>query len=289
MFNGYMVALVTPFENKRIDFVAFERYINYLEAQGVGGIVACGSTGESLSLSVDEKVELIKAAAAFIKGKTKLIGGIIDSSTDICGELIKKTEEYVDGFLCICPFYLKPSQEQICNHFKKLSELTSRDIILYNNPSRGGADIGFNTFCELTELPNITALKECANDVSRFALWRAAVHKKFSFLTGNDDTACGALAMGAHGVVSVSANVAPDFCNKMYDAFSKKDLEKFSILRDMLAPLHEAMFEEPSPAPVKYALSKLGLMSDELRAPLSPIGVWLRKKIDDIMIKLEII
>ncbi|MDR1983117.1 MAG: 4-hydroxy-tetrahydrodipicolinate synthase [Holosporaceae bacterium] len=288
MLEGYIVAVVSPFKNKKIDTSAFERYINYIINSGISGIVVCGSTGESLSLSNQEKVELVKIASEINRGKVKLIGGVIDPVTDNCVEFIKKTEEYVDYFLCICPFYIKPSQQQIHDHFKKLNDSTRRGIVLYNNPGRVGTSIGWDVFRKLCDLKNIIAVKECASDLSRFSLWRPMVKENFSFLTGNDDIACGALAMGASGIISVSANVAPGLCVDMYDAFRKNDIKKFGILRDTLAPLHELMFVEPSPAPVKYALSKLGFISDELREPLSSISAELRKKIDTLLERLEI-
>jgi 4-hydroxy-tetrahydrodipicolinate synthase len=288
MLKGYTAAVVTPFKSEKIDMAAFKKYINYIINSGVSGIVVCGSTGESLSLSISERVELIKIASKINKGKIKLIGGVIDSATDNCTELLRKTEEYVDSFLCICPFYIKPSQQQIYDHFKKLNDSTKRGIILYNNPGRVGISIGWDAFRKLCDLNNIVAIKECASDLTRFSLWRPMVKENFLFLSGNDDIACGALAMGAHGVISVTANVTPGLCVGMYDAFRKNDIKKFGMLRDKLAPLHELMFAEPSPAPVKYALNKLELISDELRSPLSPITAELRRKIDVLMDKLEI-
>jgi 4-hydroxy-tetrahydrodipicolinate synthase len=184
---------------------------------------------------------------------------------------------------------VKPSQRQIFDHFKKLSESTSRGIILYNNPNRVGVDVGFDAFKRICESENVVAVKECSHDLSRFSIWRLAVKENFAFLSGNDDVACGALAMGASGVISVSANILPRLCAKMYDAFRKRDWGTFGALRDFLAPLHELMFAEPSPAPAKYALNRLKLMSNELRAPLSPISAELQTKIDALMEKLEIL
>jgi 4-hydroxy-tetrahydrodipicolinate synthase len=288
MLEGYVVAVVTPFRNGKVDTSAFEKYINYIINSGISGIVVCGSTGESLSLSTQEKEELIKIASEINKKKVKLIGGVIDSVTDNCVEFLKRAEEYVDYFLCICPFYIKPSQEQIYGHFKRLNDSTGRGIILYNNPGRAGANIGWDIFKKLSDLKNITAVKECAPDLSRFSLWRPKVKENFSFLTGNDDTACGALAMGACGVISVTANIVPYLCVEMYNMFQKNDIKRFGMLRDKLAPLHELVFAEPSPAPVKYALSKFGIISNELREPLSPINVDLQRKIDILVDKLEI-
>jgi 4-hydroxy-tetrahydrodipicolinate synthase len=287
MLKGYIAAAVTPFRNGKVDFRAFEKYMYYLIGSGVSGVVICGSTGESLSLLDEEKIELVKSAAAVNRGKVKLICGAIYPTTDGCLELIGKAKEYVDNFLCTCPFYVKPSQHQIYDFFKQLNDSTSRGIIVYNNPSRVGVDLGFEIFQRLIELKNIVAVKECSNDLSRFSTWRLSVRRKFDFLTGNDESACGALAMGAEGVISVSANVAPELCTRMYNAFRQNNFEGFSVLRDTLTPLHELMFAESSPAPVKYALSKLGLISNELRAPLSPISLELQERIDVIIRELS--
>jgi 4-hydroxy-tetrahydrodipicolinate synthase len=280
MLNGYIAAVVTPFKDGRVDIRAFEKYVYHLIGSGISGMVVCGSTGESLSLSDEEKIELIRSAAAVNRGKITLIGGAIYPTTDGCLEFIGKTKEYVNAFLCSCPFYIKPSQQQIYDFFKKLNDSTSRGIIIYNNPGRVGADIGVDVFRKLCELENIIGIKECSYDLSRFAVWRLSTKKKFGFLSGNDNTACAALAMGASGVISVSANIAPELCTRMYNAFKQNNLESFSVLRDTLMPLHELMFAEPSPAPVKYALSKLGLISNELRAPLAPISSELQSGID---------
>jgi 4-hydroxy-tetrahydrodipicolinate synthase len=287
MLSGYIAAAVTPFKNGKVDIRSFEKYMYYLVGSGVSGVVVCGSTGESLSLSLEEKIELIKSAAAVNRGKVRLIGGAIYTTTEDCLEFISEAKEYVDNFLCTCPFYIKPSPHQIYDYFKKLNDSTSRGIIVYNNPSRVGTDMGFDIFQKLSELENVIAVKECSSDMSRFSVWRSLIKKKFDFLTGNDESACAALAMGAKGVISVSANVAPEFCVRMYNAFKQNNFEGFAVLRDTLTPLHELMFAEPSPAPVKYALSKLGLISNELRAPLSSISSSLQEKIDQAIKELS--
>ena len=196
---------------------------------------------------------------------------------------MKKIENFVDAFLCICPFYIKPSQNQMVEHFKKLSESTGKDIILYNNPGRVGTSIGFDTLKKLSEISNVKAIKECTSDLSVFSLWRPQIKNDFSFLSGNDDSACGAFAMGAEGCISVTANIAPQLCAEMYEAFESGNLKKFGELRDKLAPIHQLMFAEPSPGPAKYALSKMGLMKNELRLPLSPISTTLQERIDYVL------
>ena len=287
MFRGYIAAVVTPFKDGKVDFESFGRHIEWLSNSGISGIVVCGSTGESLSLTLQEQKDLIQFASEIVSKKIKLIGGVISPSTAVCLNLMKNSEEYVDGFLCICPFYIKPSQEQIVSHFSKLNANTLKPIILYNNPKRVGTSIERKAFDFLTKLENVVAIKECSCDLSRFALWRKDLTKDFDFLTGNDDSAFGALAMGAVGVISVSANVCPQLCVSAYDFFVHGDMEAFSRHRDVLAELNYLMFAEPSPAPAKYALSRLGLMSAEVREPLTPISVDLQKKIDQFLDRIK--
>lgn len=287
MFSGYIPAVVTPFKDGKIDLQSFEKYIDWLSGSGVNGAVVCGSTGESLALSKDEHLELIKTAVRVANRRIQIIGGVISSSTKHCLELIENSAEYVDGLLCICPFYIKPTQKQLVDHFTTLSKATDKPIILYNNPGRVGINLGKDAFDQIVALKNVRAIKECAGDLSRFTLWRKDLKKDFDFLTGNDDSAWAALAMGAVGVVSVSANVCPQLCVKAFNAFKAGDFATFGKLRDILAPLHSLMFSEPSPAPAKYALSKMGLMHDELRAPLSSISDDLRLRIDAFMKSVE--
>jgi 4-hydroxy-tetrahydrodipicolinate synthase len=288
MISGYIAAIVTPFSDGKVDIESFKKYLSFLADSKISGVVVCGSTGESLSLSMQEKIELIKAAHRVIGGKIKLFAGVIDAATHNCLDFIKKTEEIVDGFLCICPFYIKPSQNQIYEHFKTISDATKRNIILYNNPGRVGTSIDFSTLKKLTSQKNIVAVKECTSDLSVFSTWRTALKEDFAFLSGNDDTAAAALSMGAAGVISVTANIAPELCGTMFSAFQQNNLERFAVVRDALEPLHKLMFAEPSPGPVKYALSKLGLMKEELRMPLSPISSTLKVKIDKVMRELNL-
>lgn len=288
MLNGYIPAVVSPFSNGKLDMESFEKYINYLVNSGVSGIVVCGTTGESLALSHEEKISLLKTAADICKEKITIIAGVMMAITDDAVEFMKDVEYLVDGFLCICPFYLRPSQIQIYEHFKLLSSCTKKDIILYNIPKRTGISIEYDTFSRLCEINNIVAIKDCTSDLSLFSTWRIALGRNISFLSGNDDTACGALAIGASGVISVSANLVPELCVAMYSAFHESNMHKFAELRDKLNEVHELMFKEPSPAPLKYALSKIGLMKNELRLPLQKVTQATATKIDTMIERLNI-
>ncbi|MDR2766387.1 MAG: 4-hydroxy-tetrahydrodipicolinate synthase [Holosporaceae bacterium] len=289
MLDGYSVAVVTPFKDGEVDVKSFETHVNYLMLQGISAVVICGSTGESLALSPSEKLQLIRVAAETVGGKIPVVASVIEPMTDNCLEFMRKSEKFVDGFSCVCPFYVKPSPPQIFSHFKTLSEATSKGIIVYNNPNRTGVNLNFDTFRRLCDLKNIVAIKECAQEPSRFVLWRTQAKENFSFLSGDDEAACGALAMGASGIISVSANVIPGMCVEMYRAFRQNDLKRFGALRDAMAPLHHLMFAEPSPAPAKYALHRLGFMADELRAPLTPISESLRKEMHSLLLAMGIL
>jgi 4-hydroxy-tetrahydrodipicolinate synthase len=289
MLNGCFAAVVSPFNNGKLDIDAFERYVSHLAVSGISGVVVCGTTGESLSMSKDEKMELIKKACLVSNKKIKVIAGVMESVTGYCLDFIKDIEQHVDGFLCISPFYIVPSQRQIYDHFKTISESTERDIILYNIPRRTGSAIEFDTFKKLSELKNVVAIKECGTNLAMYTIWRSGVKSNMSFLSGNDETACGAFAMGASGVISVSANIVPELYVKMHSAFNSGNLELFNALRDKLAPVHELMFAEPSPGPLKYALSRLGFMKNELRRPLSAVSADLAKKLDKLIDDLQLI
>jgi 4-hydroxy-tetrahydrodipicolinate synthase len=281
--QGYIPAVVTPFRDGRVDFAAFEKYVEFIIVNGVSGIVVCGSTGESLSLTSDEKSELIRVASGVCRGRVNLIAGVISPITADCVEFMRKVEDTADGFLCICPFYIKPSQEQIYNHFKALSSSTSKSIILYNNPSRVGTCICLDTYERLAIMDNIVATKECSQDIAIFSTLRGAIGDELLLFSGNDDSAPAAFALGACGAISVTANVAPKLCVRMFEAFTRGEIDAFTRLRDSLSQLHSLLFMEPTPAPVKYVLSRAGLMQNELRPPLSPITEGLQRRLDAFM------
>jgi 4-hydroxy-tetrahydrodipicolinate synthase len=289
MISGYVPAVVTPFRDGYVDFAAFERYIECLLCGGVSGIVVCGSTGESLSLSTSEKSDLMRVAYGICRGRADIVAGVISPITMDCLDFMKKVENISDGFLCICPFYICPSQEQIYEHFKVLSASTEKYVILYNNPSRVGTRISMDTYKKLAEIGNIVAIKECIADTTVFASIRKTVGSGLALFSGNDDGACAAFDLGASGAISVTANVVPRQCVAMFDAFVRGDLKKFNELSKALSGLHPLLFDEPSPSPVKYILSRKGLMQNELRKPLSPITEGLQRRIDTFLESLPIL
>lgn len=290
MFKGYIPAVVSPFNGSDVDICAFEKYINWLVESGVSGVVVCGSTGESISLSQAERMQLVRKAVEVANSRIPVIAGVISAITEDCVEQAQEFERCgADALLCVCPFYLKPTQDAIYNHFYKIHESVSIPMILYNNPGRTACDLKLDTLRKLSALPRIVGLKEASPDVARFLTWRPHLKADFSLLSGNDDTFCGSLALGAHGTISVTANVIPDICAALYKAWEDRDIEKFSRLRDKIADLHDLMFIEPSPGPVKYALSLMGIMAEDVRSPVETISDTSKAKIKQKLLELGVI
>lgn len=273
MFKGNFVAIVTPFMNGKCDFEAYARLVNWIIDNGVDGIVVCGTTGESLTLSKVERSGLVKETVNFVNKRVPVIVGVASPSTREVIEQMDDVQKYdIDGIMALCPFYIKPTQEGIFQHFKAVSENTNLPVIIYDNPGRTAVEISVSTLERLMIFNNIVAIKEASSDLTKFVLLRQRMKPGFSLLSGNDDTFAAALNMGAVGVVSVTANVAPKYCAELYKCWVNKDMEGFEKRRDRLMPLHRAMFCESNPIPVKYALSLLGIIRNEIRAPLTTIS-----------------
>lgn len=290
MFTGYIPAVVSPFFDNSVDVTAFEKYINWLIKSGVNGVVVCGSTGESIALTAEERRVLVTSAVRVAEKKVPVIAGIINAVTEACVIQAKEYEKCgADALLCVCPYYLKPTQEGVYEHFKTIHDAVSIPIILYNNPGRTSIDIKLDTLRKLASLERIMGLKEASSDVARFLLWRQQVKPGFSFLSGNDDTFCGALALGASGAISVTANVLPEVCSNLYRAWTDRDMVKFEKLRDKIQNVHQLLFVEPSPSPVKYALSLMGVMQDTVRAPLLKLTDQTKARIKQELSRLGVI
>ncbi len=288
--KGYIPAIVTPFSGNSVDLQSFKKYVHWLVESGVNGIVVCGSTGESINLSFEEKRQLVSTAVDVVNNRVPVIGGIITSTTDEAVKLAKMYEmENVDGLLCVCPYYVKPTQEGVYTHIKYVHESTTLPIILYNNPGRTAFDLSVDTLRKLASLERVVGLKEASSDLSRFLCWRQHVKSDFRFLSGNDDTFCGSLALGAHGTISVTCNVVPDICRDLFAAWENRDFDKFVVLRDKIMNLHNLLFAEPSPAPTKYALSLMGVMKEDVRLPLLPLTDVTKNKIKYELEKLSLI
>lgn len=288
--NGYIPAIVSLFREDEIDIVGFEKYINWLMSKSIDGIVVCGSTGESICLNDSQKISLVNSAVQICKSASKkVIVGIIAADTCECIRQIKLMNNYdFDAYLCICPYYLKPSQSGIIKHFSALQICSDHPIIVYNNPSRVGANITVDTFAKLLEFPKIIGIKECMVESSRILELRNCSDRNFLLFTGNDEMAGAAFACGADGVISVVANIVPELCVQFYNAWLNHDMGKFYFLQNKLFLLSKLMFEEPSPAPLKYALSKILGSNPDVKLPFEQISVNLKEKIDAILCDMSV-
>lgn len=283
-FKGSYVALVTPFSKGKADIDAFQRLVEWHVASGTHGLVPCGTTGETPTLSEAEHKRLIEACIEAADGKIPVVAGAGSNSTQKAVELARFAEKSgADGILVVTPYYNKPSQEGMYQHYKAVNDAVGLPIILYNVPGRTGVEISVDTVIRLARLKNIAGIKDASVDLSRPLQLRVALGDDFIQLSGEDATFASYLAQGGHGCISVTANVAPKLCADLHNAWQKKDWKNFERARDALLPLHKTLFMETSPAPAKYCLSRLGKCSEELRLPLVPVTAPTRKALDEAM------
>ncbi|SMH59904.1 4-hydroxy-tetrahydrodipicolinate synthase [Azospirillum agricola] len=269
MFHGSIVALLTPFKGGKVDEAAFQSFVEWHVAQGTHGLVPCGTTGESPTLSHDEHNRVVELCIEAAGGKVPVMAGSGSNSTDEAIALTRHAKKAgAQAALVVTPYYNKPSQEGLYQHFKAIHDAADLPIFIYNIPGRSVVDMSVATMARLAKLPNIVGVKDATADLSRPSRLLAEVGPDFIQLSGEDATALGFNAQGGTGCISVTANIAPALCSAMQTAWAKGDLKEAFRLRDVLSPLHDAMFVETSPAPVKFAASLLGLATDEVRLPL---------------------
>ncbi|MBI1216508.1 MAG: 4-hydroxy-tetrahydrodipicolinate synthase [Alphaproteobacteria bacterium] len=283
-FKGSCVALVTPFKKGKVDLDAFQQLVEWHIASGTHGLVPCGTTGETPTLSESEYKSVVKACIEAARGKVPVIAGAGSNSTEKTIELAKFAEKSgADGILVVTPYYNKPTQEGMYRHYKAVNDACGLPMILYNVPSRTGADIAVETVVRLAELKRVAGIKDATLDLSRPLQMRVALGAGFALLSGEDATVAAYLAQGGDGCISVTANVAPKLCSELHISWQKKDWKTFARIRDALLPLHKNLFIEPNPTPAKYCLSRLGKVEDELRLPLLPLTAPARAKLDAAM------
>src|SRR6266853_4818167 len=270
MFRGSFTAVVTPFRNGDIDFAAFEKLIERQIAAGITGVVAVGTTGESPTLTHDEKHEVIERAIKIANGRCKVIAGAGTNSTRDSIEATKFAEKAgADGALLVAPYYNKPSQEGLCRHFKAIAGATSLPVMLYNIPGRCAVDIAADTVVRLAETcRNIVAIKEASGSVERVAELRRRLPQEFTILSGDDSLTLPFIAVGAVGVVSVASNLFPAEICALARACESGDFKSAENLHRKMFSLFKDLFIEPNPVPVKTALAWRGAMSAEVRLPL---------------------
>jgi len=286
MFRGTYTALVTPFRDGAIDVPAFEKLIEGQIAAGINGIIAVGTTGESPTLSHDEREQVIRLAVQIASGRCEVLAGTGSYSTSEAIGATKAAEKMgVDGALIVAPYYNKPSQEGLFRHFHAIARATSLRIMLYNIPGRCGVDINADTVERLaSECANIVSIKEASGSVDRVGELRARMPQAFTILSGDDGLTLPFMAVGAVGVVSVASNLLPAEVVALVRAWDSGDFVAAQQMHRRMAPLFKDLFLEPNPVPVKTALSWRGLMSSEVRLPLCEMttgnAARLRKTLD---------
>ncbi len=273
MFKGSFVALITPFKDAMVDEPAFQSLVEWQIEQGTDGVVPCGTTGESPTLSHAEHMRVIELCIEVARGKVPVIAGTGSNSTEEAINLTRHAKEAgADAALVVTPYYNKPTQEGLYRHYKAVHDAADLPIIIYNIPGRSIVDMSVETMARLAKLPNMIGVKDATSDLARPMKTRMVIGPGFCQLSGEDATVVPFLAGGGQGCISVTANVAPRMCAELHRAWRDGDLKTVMELQDALMPVHLAMFCETSPAPAKYAASLLGKCSAELRLPLCEIS-----------------
>jgi 4-hydroxy-tetrahydrodipicolinate synthase len=285
MFSGTYTAIVTPFKNGRIDESALERLIKMQVRAGVDGVVPVGTTGESATLDYEEHIHVITLSVRFAGGKIKVVAGTGGNSTQEAIYLTQRAEKAgADASLQVAPYYNKPTQEGLFQHFHAVARSTKLPVILYSIPSRCGVEIAVDTVNRLAhDSVNIVGIKEAGGNSDRVSQLRAALGHKFAILSGDDSLTLPFMAVGAHGVVSVASNVIPREVAHMVRAYSSGNVSLALKLHDKFYPLFKDLFIETNPGPVKAALAMMGLMQDDFRLPLVPISAASREKLKRTM------
>src|SRR5881392_1972243 len=289
-FKGSFTALVTPFKNGSLDERAFRDLVDWQIAEGTNGLVPVGTTGESPTLSHEEHRQVVGWCIAQAKGRVPVIAGAGSKCTAEAIELARHAEKAgADAVLVVTPYYNKPTQEGLYQHFKAINDAVGIPILIYNIPARSVIDMSVDTMTRLFELRNIAGVKDATANVVRVSQQRAAMGEGFNQLSGEDASAIGFMAHGGHGCISVTANVAPRLCGEFQDACLKGDYATALTYQDKLMPLHNALFLETNPAPAKYALSVLGKCADTVRLPMVRLAEKTKTAVREAMVHAGLI
>ena len=284
MLEGYVTALITPMRDGAIDGEAFRAFVEWQIAEGVNGLLPCGTTGESPTLSHDEHMRVTEICIDVAKGRVPVIAGTGSNSTAEAIDLTRHAKEAgADAALLVMPYYNKPTQEGMYLHFKAVQDAVAIPQYIYNIPGRSVVNMSTETMARLAELPNIVGVKDATADLTRPTLTRLAIPGDFNQMSGEDGTALAYFAQGGHGCISVSANVAPRACAEFYAAWKAGDAAKALELHTRLMPLHDVLFCESSPIPVKYAAYLLAKCSAEMRLPLCPPMSASKQRIEAVL------
>ena len=273
MLKGSIPALITPFNNGQVDIQTLKKLVEWHISQGSHGIVPVGTTGESPTLSHEEHETVVSEVVKTVAGRIPVVAGAGSNNTVEALRFMKHAKSFgADAALIVTPYYNKPTQDGLYAHFKKLHDECDLPIVIYNIPGRSVVDMTPQTMGELAKLPGIVAVKDATGDLARVSDQRIACGKDFIQISGEDATAHGFNAQGGVGCISVTANVVPALSSALQNACLSGDYATALELQDLLMPLHKAIFTEPGLVGVKFAMSELGLCSDEVRLPLTPLS-----------------
>jgi 4-hydroxy-tetrahydrodipicolinate synthase len=280
MFQGSITALITPFRNGAVDETAFQSFVDWQVKQGTKALVPCGTTGESPTLSHEEHMRVVELCIEAAARRVPVIAGTGSNSTAEAIQLTRHAKQAgADAALVVTPYYNKPTQEGLYQHFKAVHDAAELPIVIYNIPGRCVIDMSVDTMARLAKLPRIVGVKDATADLARPLATRLAIGPKFCQLSGEDATALPFLAQGGHGCISVTSNIAPKLCAEMHEAWARGDLKTAMAVNERLMPLHQALFCETSPGPVKFAASLLGHCTAETRLPLAEIAEASRERV----------
>ena len=284
MFSGSIPALITPFRDGAVDEEAFQGLVEWHIEEGSHGLVPCGTTGESPTLSHDEHKRVTEMCIEAAGGRVPVIAGAGSNSTAEAIDLaVHAKAAGADAVLVVTPYYNKPTQEGMYQHYKAIHDAAEVPIIIYNIPGRSVVNMSTETMANLSELPNIVGVKDATGSPERTSSTRMVMGSDFCQLSGEDSIALAVMAHGGHGCISVTANVAPRLCSEFQTACVSGDFATALEYQDRLLPLHIALFMETSPGPVKYAVSLLGRATDEMRLPMVPVSDKTKKHVEVAM------
>jgi 4-hydroxy-tetrahydrodipicolinate synthase len=285
MFKGSITALVTPIRDGRLDEEAFRAFVEWQIGEGTHGLVPVGTTGESPTLTHAEHKRVVEICIEVARGRVPVIAGAGSNNTAEAVELSRHAEKAgADAVLIVTPYYNKPNQEGLYQHYKAINDAIGIPIFIYNIPPRSVIDMSVETMARLFELKNIVGVKDATGKIDRISLQRQAMGPEFIQLSGDDATALAVMAHGGHGCISVTSNVAPKLLSEFQAACLAGDYAKALTYQDRLMPLHRALFLEPNPTGVKYALSLVGKMADDVRLPLVKVSEPTRQEIRSAMV-----
>ena len=290
MFKGSFVALITPFKDGKVDETAFRSFIEWQITEGSDGLVPCGTTGESPTLSHEEHQKVTEICIEVTDGRIPVIAGAGSNSTEEAISLAQHAKTAgADAVLVVTPYYNKPTQAGLFAHYKAINDNAKIPIIIYNIPGRSIIDMSVETMADLSKLDYIVGVKDATAQLDRPILTTLACGKDFWQLSGEDGTAIPHLAAGGHGCISVTGNILPRQCSEMQKAWAEGNVKKAMELQELLMPVHAAMFCETSPGPVKYAAELLGLFSSEARLPITEIADDSKVSVKEALKKVGVI